>query len=106
MFSGFHASTVSEYANAFAKALSLSKQELVALRKRARMSSGRFGEDEFVRGWIKHVEKLVTLNVSPPSASEPGSNEIWAKATVPLFVALTVYDLWNSWNAKGWISLH
>ncbi len=57
--SGFHASTPSEFANGFEQALSL--QNPLEWRQRARLSAKRFGEEEFAKGWLAQMEKLVSL---------------------------------------------
>ncbi|RYP69454.1 hypothetical protein DL771_006106 [Monosporascus sp. 5C6A] len=56
---GFHATTASEFAEGFEKALSL--PDPLAVRQRARTSAGRFSEEEFARKWLAQMEKLVTL---------------------------------------------
>jgi len=56
---GFHASTSAEFAAGFAKALSLSPSEALAMRKRARKSALRFTEDEFRVRWLGQLQKLV-----------------------------------------------
>ncbi|KAK7060342.1 hypothetical protein VNI00_001107 [Paramarasmius palmivorus] len=49
---GFHAKTPEEFADALYKALSLSKEEDLALRQRARTwAVQRFSEEEFEKGW-------------------------------------------------------
>ena len=58
---GFHASTAEQYAEAFAKALTLSDSETLEMRLRARKSAGRFTEEVFARKWIMHMEQLVLL---------------------------------------------
>ncbi|KAK4118731.1 glycosyltransferase family 4 protein [Parathielavia appendiculata] len=56
---GFHATTSSEFADGFEKALSL--KDPYAVRQRARQSAKRFTEEEFARRWTEQMEKLVTL---------------------------------------------
>ncbi|KAK4098241.1 glycosyltransferase family 4 protein [Parathielavia hyrcaniae] len=56
---GFHATTSSEFADGFEKALSLKDPH--AVRQRARQSAKRFTEEEFARRWTEQMEKLVTL---------------------------------------------
>ncbi|EGS23098.1 uncharacterized protein CTHT_0015870 [Thermochaetoides thermophila DSM 1495] len=56
---GFHATTVEEYAVAFEKALTL--PEPYEVRRRARVSALRFTEEEFARKWIVQMEKLVAM---------------------------------------------
>ncbi|KAF2673878.1 alpha-mannosyltransferase [Microthyrium microscopicum] len=58
---GFHASTASEYAAAFARALDLSPTDTLAMRKRARESARRFSEKKFATRWVEQMEKLVKL---------------------------------------------
>lgn len=48
-----------EYATAFARALSMSPQETVSMRLRARSSAKRFTEEAFSSKWIKQMEKLI-----------------------------------------------
>lgn len=57
--SGFHATTSTEYAEAFEKALSL--PDPLAVRKRARTSAKRFTEEAFAKRWIAQMEKLVGM---------------------------------------------
>ncbi|KAG9237297.1 putative GDP-Man:Man(3)GlcNAc(2)-PP-Dol alpha-1,2-mannosyltransferase [Amylocarpus encephaloides] len=56
---GFHATTSTEFANGFEQALAL--PDKLAMRCRARKSAKRFTEEEFVKGWLKQMEKLVVL---------------------------------------------
>jgi alpha-1,2-mannosyltransferase len=56
---GFHASTATEFAEGFEQALAL--PDKLAMRLRARESAKRFTEEEFARGWITQMEKLVRL---------------------------------------------
>jgi alpha-1,2-mannosyltransferase len=58
---GFHASTVEEYATAYAQALDLSADEKLAMRLRARQSAGRFTEEVFAGKWLAHMDDLVQL---------------------------------------------
>jgi alpha-1,2-mannosyltransferase len=60
---GFHATTVQEYADGFHKALSMSPQETLAMRHRARKSAGRFTDLVFAEKWLANMEKLVALQV-------------------------------------------
>ncbi|OCK81143.1 glycosyltransferase family 4 protein [Lepidopterella palustris CBS 459.81] len=62
---GFHASTIHEFSEAFAKALSLSPAETLAMRRRARKSALRFTDRGFAEKWIKNMERLVKLQVGP-----------------------------------------
>ena len=64
---GFHASTVSEYSKAFAKSLSFSPAETLAIRTRARKSALRFTDRGFAEKWIKHMERLVNLQIEKAS---------------------------------------
>lgn len=59
---GFHATTATEFAEGFEKALSL--PDPLAIRKRARISAKRFTEEEFARKWLAEMEKLVALKGS------------------------------------------
>jgi alpha-1,2-mannosyltransferase len=59
---GFHATTSTEFANGFEKALSL--EDTLGMRRRARLSAKRFTEEEFAKGWIQQMEKLVGLQSS------------------------------------------
>ncbi|KAL5120123.1 asparagine-linked glycosylation protein [Pleosporales sp. CAS-2024a] len=61
---GFHATTAQEYAEGFHKALSLSPEETIAMRKRARKSAERFTDFGFAEKWLAHMEKLVALQVA------------------------------------------
>lgn len=56
---GFRASDENEFAAAFEAALALPWEEKVAMRERARRSSGRFSEEEFGRKWLGELERLV-----------------------------------------------
>jgi len=58
---GYHASTESEYAASFAKALSMSDEATLAMRKRARASSKRFTEDAFATKWTQQLGRLIDL---------------------------------------------
>jgi alpha-1,2-mannosyltransferase len=57
--SGFHATTSTEFAEGFEKALSLPNP--LAVRQRARTSAKRFTEEEFARKWTVQMEKLVAV---------------------------------------------
>ena len=65
---GFHASTPAEYSEAFVKALTLSPEDKVSMRLRARASAQRFGEQEFSDDWIEQLKKLIQLRSQPPQA--------------------------------------
>ena len=58
---GLHAETVDEYASAFERVGSLKGEEMLAMRKRGRESSRRFGEGVFSRGWGEEMERLIAL---------------------------------------------
>ncbi|KAF2266690.1 UDP-Glycosyltransferase/glycogen phosphorylase [Lojkania enalia] len=60
---GFHASTVGQYAEGFRSALSLSKEETLAMRFRARRSAERFTDRGFAEKWIENMDRLTTLQV-------------------------------------------
>ncbi|KAK4610242.1 GDP-Man:Man(3)GlcNAc(2)-PP-Dol alpha-1,2-mannosyltransferase [Fulvia fulva] len=61
---GFHASTPEDFADGFAKALSLSDDEVAAMRQRARKSSWRFSEQVFREAWLGHLANLIALDHS------------------------------------------
>ncbi|PMD26983.1 glycosyltransferase family 4 protein [Hyaloscypha hepaticicola] len=56
---GFHATTATEFAEAFEQALAL--EDKLAMRLRARESAKRFTEEEFAKRWVVQMEKLVIL---------------------------------------------
>ncbi|KAI5456354.1 family 4 glycosyltransferase [Mariannaea sp. PMI_226] len=56
---GFHASTVEEFADGFEKALSLPNP--LAVRLRARQSAKRFTEEEFAKKWTIQLARLIDL---------------------------------------------
>ncbi|KAK4202562.1 family 4 putative glycosyltransferase [Triangularia verruculosa] len=58
-FTGFHATTSSEFAEGFEKALSL--EDPLEVRLRARESAKRFTEEEFARRWVREMEPVVGL---------------------------------------------
>lgn len=58
---GFHAKTSDEFASGFARALSLSPGETLAMRKRARLSAKRFSEEVFRDSWNIQMDKLIRL---------------------------------------------
>lgn len=60
---GFHATTEEEFALGFEKALSMSPEDKVAMRLRARASAKRFTDEEFAKGFIGQLEKLVAMQV-------------------------------------------
>ena len=68
---GFHASNEAEYAEAFAKALTLPADEKLAMRLRARSSARRFGEAQFREKWIAQTQKLVGLHGTPLESEFP-----------------------------------
>ncbi|RFU23901.1 hypothetical protein B7463_g12435, partial [Scytalidium lignicola] len=59
---GFHANNATEFAQGFEEALSL--KDKLAMRRRARISAKRFTEEEFAKGWIQVMQKLVSLQSS------------------------------------------
>lgn len=61
MHIGFHASTAEQFAQGFEKALSLPRQDKIAMRLRARKSAQRFTEAEFAKKWIVGMEELFGL---------------------------------------------
>ncbi|KAI9885408.1 MAG: hypothetical protein M1823_002792 [Watsoniomyces obsoletus] len=71
---GFHATTASEFAAAFTKALSLPEEETLAMRLRARASAKRFTENMFARGWLEKVEQLVEMRRTGSSRKRLGRN--------------------------------
>ncbi len=60
---GYHATTYQEYAAAFEKALSLTEDETLAMRLRARASAKRFTEEAFGKLWVAQMGKLVDLKL-------------------------------------------
>jgi alpha-1,2-mannosyltransferase len=56
---GFHATTATEFAEGFEQALAL--PDKLAMRRRARLSAKRFTEEQFAKGWISQMERLVRL---------------------------------------------
>ncbi|KAM4059246.1 glycosyl transferases group 1 domain-containing protein [Hirsutella rhossiliensis] len=56
---GYHATTAQEFAAGYEKALS--HPDPLAIRKRARTSAMRFTEEEFARGWLLQMSRLVGL---------------------------------------------
>ncbi|KAK3684236.1 glycosyltransferase family 4 protein [Podospora appendiculata] len=56
---GFHATTATEFAAGFEKALSL--PDPTAVRLRARQSAKRFTEEEFANRWMAQMETLVVM---------------------------------------------
>jgi len=64
---GFHATTAEEFAAGFEAALSL--KDKLSMRRRARQSAKRFTEEEFVKGWIAQMEKLVDLRIQQEKKS-------------------------------------
>ncbi|KAI1769777.1 glycosyltransferase family 4 protein [Hypoxylon cercidicola] len=58
---GFHATTTTEFAKGFEKALS--HPNPLTVRRRARLSSKRFSEEEFVKKWLAEIEKLVAMKM-------------------------------------------
>ncbi|KAI9793545.1 MAG: asparagine-linked glycosylation protein [Peltula sp. TS41687] len=60
---GFHATTKEEFTEAFEKALSMSPEETLPMRLRARASAKRFTEGAFAERWIGQMQRLVDLQV-------------------------------------------
>jgi alpha-1,2-mannosyltransferase len=58
---GFWASTVEEYAEAFERALLLDEREVFDMRTKARESARRFSEEVFGVEWRRHMEVLVAM---------------------------------------------
>jgi len=58
---GYHAMTETEYAACFAKALSLPRQEVLAMRQRARKSSDRFTDAKFAAKWNASLQRLIEI---------------------------------------------
>ncbi|ROT43587.1 family 4 glycosyltransferase [Sodiomyces alkalinus F11] len=58
-FSCYHATTATEFADGFEKALSI--KDPLAMRQRARRSAQRFGEEEFARRWQAQMEVLIGM---------------------------------------------
>ncbi|KAH7320237.1 alpha-1,2-mannosyltransferase alg11 [Stachybotrys elegans] len=56
---GFHATTAEEFATGYEKALSMPNP--LSVRQRARKSAQRFTEEEFARGWLVEMERLVAI---------------------------------------------
>ena len=59
---GFHATTIEDFASAFEKALSLSPEDALAMRLRARKNSLRFSEEVFGEAWSEQLEVLVEMS--------------------------------------------
>lgn len=89
---GFHAKSPSDYAESFAKALSLPFEEKIAMRLRARSSAERFGEKEFSDGWIVQAEKLVELHTTSPDSDFP---ELGVCAVTIAYLAFISYEVWK-----------
>ena len=58
---GYHATTAREFAEAYAKVLSLPDKECLAMRQRARDSANRFSEEVFMSAWTEEMQKLLRL---------------------------------------------
>jgi alpha-1,2-mannosyltransferase len=67
---GFHASTTEEYTIAFSKALSMTADERLAMRQRARQNARRFSEEVFTAKWAEHMDKLVRLQTEMRLSAE------------------------------------
>ena len=65
---GFHATTADEYAEGFRKALTLSPEETLTMRQRARKSAERFTDQVFAERWLKNMDKLVKLQIERAKA--------------------------------------
>ena len=89
---GFHASNPTEYAQAFVRALTLSSDEKLAMRLRARASAKRFGEDEFAEDWVTQAERLVQLRHAPQPSDLP---ELGVCAVVVAYLAFLAYEISN-----------
>lgn len=59
---GFHASTIAEYAQCFEEALGMPDGVKVEMRQRARRSADRFNEGNFISSWNVQLDKLVQLH--------------------------------------------
>lgn len=91
---GFHASSITDYAVAFQDALSLSSDDKVAMRKRARTSAKRFTEEAFANGWTTHLEILVKLCANPPGPSNQWNFDSISMVTgVVLFIVSEIWYL-------------
>jgi alpha-1,2-mannosyltransferase len=64
---GFHATTAEQYADGFRKALTLSPEDTLDMRQRARKSAERFTDQVFAERWLRNTEKLVALQVERTS---------------------------------------
>ena len=56
---GYHATTATEFAEAYAKALSLPSEDILLMRERARESANRFSEEVFMSAWTEEMVKLL-----------------------------------------------
>ena len=90
---GFHASTVKEYSEAFLRALSLSEEKRIAMRMRARSSAKRFDQERFSSGWVVVVGRLVELAGHPVSPHTEYDNAILMAGGAYLF--FIVFDIWK-----------
>lgn len=61
---GYHASTEEQFAEAFAKALSLDSKDAFEMRQRARVSAKRFNEASFAEKWLAQMERVIGLQIS------------------------------------------
>ena len=89
---GFHASDLREYAEAFAKALMLPTEEKVAMRQRARASARRFGEQEFVNDWLVQSSKLLDLSTASFESDFP---EIGICAVAGAYLSFISWEVWK-----------
>lgn len=58
---GYHAETVVEFAEAFAKIGKLTTEERLAMRIRGRKSAKRFTEEAFAKKWLDQMEILIKM---------------------------------------------
>ncbi|KAK3044127.1 hypothetical protein LTS18_002113, partial [Coniosporium uncinatum] len=70
----FHATTPTQFAQAFHAALSLTQDETLQMRLRARESAKRFNEAQFAQKWVGHLERLIALRI------ERGGKRSWTGA--------------------------
>lgn len=54
---------------AFNKALSMSADERLAMRQRARQNARRFSEEVFAEKWAEHMDRLVRLQTEMRSSA-------------------------------------
>lgn len=90
---GFHASTMKQYSEAFSRALNLSPEEKIAMRIRARSSAERFDQKHFNTGWVDVVERLIKLSRDPIPPTTGHDNAILIAGGAYLF--FIVFDVWK-----------